>query len=186
MLQCGGGSNSSAALLREYFAHERRFDEACKRQQVSGKKGIRYTTGSLPVITANTDMASLRRTSPRSGRGGTTASSKQLDGSLPSARGASGHVHSPLRRMQSPRAPASYDLPNHGIGFGIDALSTAVGKVGDNTPTAGHSQKPQLPSHGQLPPYGRRAVTKEFFDDVSGGGIACLCPMNHLSKHQKA
>ena len=145
MLQCGGANNTSSKLLREIFAHEAKCEEAFRKQvRTNGGRSPRGNrTGVLPVITANTDVASLRRVR----RPGQAAPSP--------------------RRKGDPAYPLPYELPSHGIGFKVDEVKAP--QVA--SPRAAHLAKP---SHGKTGPFGRRLVTKEFYDDFSGGGIACL------------
>lgn len=158
MLQSGGGNNTSAALLRQYFSHEQKCDEhmrkTVKANHNRSPRGNR--TGVLPIITSATDIASLRRT----------------------RRPAS---QSPRARLGTPKYPLPYELPRQGIGYKLqepidDEPFPADGSVrGVKT----------LPSHGKKPPYGRKMITREFFDEMSGGGIACLNPQQ-LSPPQSA
>eukprot|EP00755_Sulcionema_specki_P034295 Sspe_Gene.21081::Locus_7837_Transcript_1_1_Confidence_1.000_Length_422::g.21081::m.21081 len=67
----------------------------------------------------------------------------------------------PKPRKPEKTCPAEY--PNKGIGWGIQAVAPFA------------PPPPKEPSHGRLPPYQRRIVTKCFNDDLSGG-IACLRP----------
>lgn len=167
MLQSGGGNNTSAALLRQYFTYEQRCEDHARRVALkSGGSPRGNTTGILPVITANTDIASLRRsrraaggqTSPRAsprgtGRPGTTANAAY---------------------------PLPYELPKQGIGYKVDEVSPPASAAGEA------AVRRPLPSHGRAPPYGRRLITKEFYDSVSGGGIACLYPQGTLPSPRSA
>jgi hypothetical protein len=153
MLQSGGGNNTSAALLRQYFAHESRCEDHQRRQLKSGGSPRGNRTGILPVITGNTDIASLRR----------------------SRKGTAGSTHASPRH--SPRAtyPLPYELPKQGIGFKVDEVTPPP------TADSANCVIKAGPAHGRKPPYGRRGITKEFLDDVSGGGIACLYPQPGLA-----
>jgi hypothetical protein len=154
MLQSGGGNNTSAKLLRQYFSHEAKCEEHARRAaQKSGGSPRGNRTGILPVITANTDIASLRR-------------SRRSNAASQSPRSA--------RNTQQPAYPLPYELPKQGIGYKVEDV--APEPVDAINLRAG-------PSHGRLPPYGRRAITKEFYDTISGGGIACLYPQQQQQQH---
>ncbi len=221
MLQCGGGNNTSAALLREFFVHERKCEEHFKKAMTArtrhqqqyeeshqhhhlpgpgasqhpggakqGKAGAATTslpspvkpshqmsprarthafnqhsprgryapnaTGILPLITSNTDIASLRRSPRKSGASALGASS----GSMGS-------------RGSSPRngAVSPFDLPHQGIGFNIPQPPQTHTRYAEEI-----EHRLQDPVHGRKPPYGRKDVNKDFMDDICGGGIACLHP----------
>ena len=164
MLQSGGGNNTSAALLRQYFMHEQRCEEHSKRATLkSGGQSPRGNrTGILPVITSNTDIASLRR----------VRSKKQQQAAATSPRAL-------MRHPGQSNYPLPFELPKHGIGFKVDELSPPT------TADAAAVHK-NVPSHGRAPPYGRRMITKEFFDEVSGGGIACLFPQQPSNSPRSA
>ena len=176
MLQCGGGNNASAALLREFFSHERQCEEHFARTWhsrggSSARNGSRRarkdtpqglaSTGILPVITGSTDISSLR--APHTRRTGRKKDKKP-------------HVF-------------AFELPNHGIGFGATISSSLTDSQakkenlipspppirGVNVPHDPLAVK--MPSHGQAPPYGKRShMNRDFWDGTSGVGIACLCP----------
>ena len=168
MLQCGGGNNTSAALLKEFFVHERKCEDHFKRTVNSRGAASRHAlrgnpTGILPLITNNTDIASLRR-SPRK-LGSSVSPRGRRFGSSHSGSSANA-LTSPRRAVVSP-----FDLPHQGIGYNVP--------LPENTPDR-HigtiEQRLQNPSHGRRPPYGRRDGAKAFADDICGGGIACLHP----------
>jgi hypothetical protein len=208
MLQCGGGNYQSAAILREFFqAETRREDEMAHIMQFGptpvppgserrrgkarhvpgarqalgvgkgvGANGRPASTGILPIITANTDIASLRRGSPR-------ASARRKNGP--------GSARTLQRPAGVPRYPLPYELPNHGIGFDATAAAAAPSAQRAAGFGGGVSRSPRKEEPGAVigasaranapkPPFGRRLVTKEFFDEVSGSGIACLCPQNFI------
>lgn len=150
-------------MLRQYFAHEQRCEEHARRALMkSGGSPRGNRTGILPVITANTDVASLRRSrsSPRK----------------PSVQSPSSpRVAQQQQQQGAPAYPLPFELPKQGIGYKVDDISPPT--TADTTLRGVKT----LPSHGKLPPYGRRMITKEFFDEVSGGGIACLHPMHNAA-----
>lgn len=204
MLQCGGANNHSAALLKEFFSHERRCHEQWRRpgpQQALHPN----TTGILPCVTAHTDAASLRRGSPRNGSTSIAASpraARSSAGSTPRARrpqrddltyglvapnpyslpnspsplGSSGsRPGSSPRRSGSASRPMPYELPHHGIG------QTPVPAPPDLAALdANGTGRVRPPSHGCLPPYGRKSRTAAFYDTIATGGIACLSPRANI------
>jgi hypothetical protein len=162
MLQSGGGNNTSAALLRQYFSYEQKCEEHTRKSAQKGSlRGNR--TGILPVITGNTDVASLRRTPRKNGAPGSTQHSPR--GTLPNGKTA---------------YPLPYELPQQGIGYKVEDVSPPT------TADATMRGPKNAPTHGKLPPYGRKAITKEFYDDVSGGGIACLYPVSQTGLPRSA
>eukprot|EP01012_Entosiphon_sulcatum_P046822 TRINITY_DN6313_c0_g1_i1.p1 TRINITY_DN6313_c0_g1~~TRINITY_DN6313_c0_g1_i1.p1 ORF type:complete len:112 (+),score=4.24 TRINITY_DN6313_c0_g1_i1:26-337(+) len=94
MLQGGGGTNSSAAFLREVFSQE-------QRRILSSPK------------------------SPR---------------------------RSPIKSPRKAHKLAPFELPNHGIGHGINCSKISPEK-----------QRPSEPEHGVQGPYGRKVFTRAFY-----------------------
>eukprot|EP00759_Apiculatamorpha_spiralis_P003451 PhF_6_TR11661/c2_g1_i1/m.18826 len=132
MLQSGGSTNVSSALLKEVFKKERKAED--KMNKVVLKKRSQTQHGS-------------RR----------------------------GTYKSTLVHPNSPRMN-TFDLPNHGIGYGVElppVMQTTPDDI--NSPTRHTNQTPRTPGHGRLPPYNRRDLRRGMYDTVSGG-ICCLNP----------
>ena len=134
----------SAAMLRECFAHESKAEENFRKQVRAhhGRSPRGNRTGVLPVVTANTDVASLRRT--------------RKSGGAP--------AQSPRAALRSPGYPMPYELPGQGIGFKVEDV-----KLPEPPSPAKNLKDRNAPKN-----FGRKLATKEFWDDFSGGGIACL------------
>lgn len=194
MLQCGGNNNISAALLKEFFMHERKNDEhfrkICKSPRTSPRGN---QTGILPCITQHTDIASLRR-SPRARRVETAPHDDRMSpGSGLSATLSSterqpqpGGSPSPMSDRRPPRFLSSsrqqqrlmpFELPNKGIGVGAQPTAAPPAREGaGSSGTFSDTQASRPPRHGRQPPYNRKHTTLEFWDAIRANGVACLCP----------
>lgn len=165
MLQCGGGNNSSSALLKQYFASEK----ACQLNALSATQKYRTSGGGiLPCPTPLTDLNSIKKAALHQNKHPALVSPRSQQGQ----RGAS----------QSPRA-----VPKPPVLKPLDASNAssqnALMQSSGSSPVHNHSKptsprieggSPRSLSHGRTGPFGRRNMEKEFFDTVSTGHIACL------------
>eukprot|EP00756_Hemistasia_phaeocysticola_P065190 Hpha_TRINITY_DN8374_c0_g2::TRINITY_DN8374_c0_g2_i1::g.154314::m.154314 len=145
MLQGGGGNNQSAALLREVFQSE------CKHRQTHETEWKRKHQSPRKAFVSP-------RNSPRIAGSGLSAASGLSAG----RRG----VRRRIRSASCRRGQHGQDIEqsHKGYGWGV-ALPSSIPPP----------PPPREPVHGMKPPYQRRAVTRQFNDDLQGG-IACLCP----------
>lgn len=166
MLQCGGGDNTTSALLKQYFASERACQLSQSGNSSRGGRSLNLSSsnsGILPCITAHTDITSMKKASSSyrsSSLSPRNAPAKSPRGtmSLPkTVKGASS------KERDVPQPPAMIVKPlDHSNNSGPTSLESTL------------SKSPRSLSHGKTGPFGRRNIEKEFFDTVSSGHIPCL------------
>eukprot|EP01062_Namystynia_karyoxenos_P013272 TRINITY_DN14790_c0_g1_i2.p1 TRINITY_DN14790_c0_g1~~TRINITY_DN14790_c0_g1_i2.p1 ORF type:complete len:242 (+),score=66.84 TRINITY_DN14790_c0_g1_i2:98-727(+) len=192
MLQAGGASNQSAALLREVFAQENKHRMV---HESSWRRKERYLAHQL-AAKAPRDLDFAPAPPRRPGGSPRSAGAPASAPSVPSPTAAAGSGQAAAWVLGSgcgsqpgtapPRRPGlSNGRPWKGgrlpksraprLKRDVEESHKQYGWGVPQPPADRRPPPPPDPSHGMKPPFHRRAVTREFNDDLSGG-IACLCP----------